>query len=132
KRYGDPRRPEGGPWPRPTHAPPYAEADGQPRFTSSMSSVFEVLAILKRRWLRVLVTCAVVVVATLLVVSMIERQYRAEVSLLLNPSGPEVLDDVKGLDEQLDANTYRHYYRTQREIISSRTIAAEALDRLGL
>ena len=97
-----------------------------------MNSVFEVLAILKRRWLRVLVTCAVVVVATLLVVSMIERQYRAEVSLLLDPSGPEVLDDVKGLDEQLDANTYRHYYRTQREIISSRTIAAEALDRLGL
>lgn len=94
--------------------------------------MLEVLAILKRRWLRVLVTCAVVVVATLLVVSMVERQYRAEVSLLLNPSGPEVLDDVKGLDEQLDANTYRHYYRTQREIISSRTVAAEALERLGL
>jgi succinoglycan biosynthesis transport protein ExoP len=97
-----------------------------------MSSVMEVLAILRRRWLRVAVTCVVVVVATLLGISLVERQYRAEVSLLLNPSGPEVLDEVEGIEEQLDANTYRHYYRTQREILSSRTVAAEALARLGL
>jgi succinoglycan biosynthesis transport protein ExoP len=97
-----------------------------------MSSAIEVLAILRRRWLRVAVTCVIVVVATLLGISMVEREYRAEVSLLLNPSGPEVLDQVEGLDEQLDANTYRHYYRTQREILSSRTVAAEALARLGL
>jgi succinoglycan biosynthesis transport protein ExoP len=97
-----------------------------------MSSVMDVLGILRRRWLRVAVTCIVVVVATLLGVSMVERQYRAEVSLLLNPSGPEVLDEVEGIEEQLDANTYRHYYRTQREILSSRTVATEALARLGL
>lgn len=97
-----------------------------------MSSVMDVIGILKRRWLRVAVTCIVVVVATLLGISLVERQYRAEVSLLLNPSGPEVLDEVQGIEEQLDANTYRHYYRTQREILSSRTVAAEALTRLGL
>lgn len=97
-----------------------------------MSSVMDVLGILRRRWLRVAVTCMVIVVATLLGISLVERQYRAEVSLLLNPSGPEVLDEVQGIEEQLDANTYRQYYRTQREILSSRTVAAEALTRLGL
>src|SRR5689334_4910614 len=86
KRSGDPRRPEGGPWPRPSHAPPYANGHDQGSWTSSMSSAIEVLAILRRRWLRVAVTCVIVVVATLLGISMVEREYRAEVSLLLNPS----------------------------------------------
>jgi succinoglycan biosynthesis transport protein ExoP len=97
-----------------------------------MSSFMDVLGILRRRWLRVGVTCMIVVVATLLGVSLVQREYRAEVSLLLNPSGPEVLDEVQGIEQQVDANTYRHYYRTQREILSSRTVAAEALTRLGL
>jgi succinoglycan biosynthesis transport protein ExoP len=131
-RYGDPRRPEGGTWPRPSHVPPYAELEPAAPWRSTMSSLFEVLAILRRRWLRVVVTCAIVVLATVLGVSLLEPQYRAEVSLLLQPSGPEVLDEVEGIEEQLDANTYRNYYRTQHEIISSRTVAAEALDRLGL
>ncbi|WP_106089098.1 GumC family protein [Enhygromyxa salina] len=129
---GDPRRPEGRTWPRSTHAPPYAEAEPAANWTATMGSVLEILTILRRRWLRVAVTCLIVVVTTVLAVSLLRPQYRAEATLLLQPSGAQVLDEVQGLGEQLDTNTYRHYYRTQHEIISSRAVAAEALARLGL
>jgi succinoglycan biosynthesis transport protein ExoP len=97
-----------------------------------MGSLLAVTEILRRRWLLVAVSCVVIVASTIVVISLMRPQYRAEATLLLNPRGPEVLDDVEGVEEKLDGNTYRHYYRTQREIISSRTVAVEALDRLGL
>lgn len=136
--YG-PRRPETASWPRPSHsppylgvAPPYLGVAPPTGWAATMGSLLDVFAIVRRRWLIVLVTCAVVVVAAIIGVTLTPPQYRAEATLLLQPSGPEVLDDVQGVEEKLDGNTYRHYYRTQHEIISSRAVAQEALERLRL
>lgn len=68
----------------------------------------------------------------MLLLTLLPKQWRAEVSLLLNPSGPEVLDEVDGVEEELDSFGYRQYYRTQREVLSSRTVAEASIARLGL
>lgn len=130
-----PKRPDAGPWPWPAHrAPPYdIEAPtGGGGDGSTMQTVIELLTVMRRRWPIVLATVGLALAIGALIVTLLPRQWRGEASLLLHPSGPEVLDTVEGVEERLDRNGYGQYYQTQRQVISSRTVAAAALAELGL
>lgn len=127
-----PKRPVAGPWPWPNHRPPPYEVEPPPAETSAMASLVELLGVMRRRWPIVATTVALALVLGVLVLTLVPRQWRGEVSLLLHPTGPEVLDTVDGVEERLDGHGYAHYYQTQRQVISSRTIAAAALAELGL
>ncbi len=91
-----------------------------------------VFATLRRRWLIVAATTVVVVSLVALFVSVVRPEWRAETTLLINLTGPEVLDKVRGVNQEDDSTAYLNYYETQRAIISSRTVSSAALDQLAL
>ena len=98
-----------------------------------MATVVEVLTVMRRRWAIVLTVILLALGVGAMLVTMAPRYWRGEATLLLDPSGLEVLDTVEGVGERVDgAGGYSHYYQTQRQVISSRTIATAALSRLGL
>jgi len=92
------------------------------------------LAILGRRWLVITVTTVLAVALGVLAVSLLRPEWRATATLVVNPSGPQVLDKVRGVnqEESNDRLAYKQYFETQREIISSRKVAEAAIARLGL
>ncbi len=102
--------------------------------TDALDALLRLLAILGRRWLVITVTTALAVAAGVLVLSLLRPQWRATATLVVNPSGPQVLDKVRGVneDESSDRLGYKQYFETQREIISSRKVSEAALAKLGL
>ncbi|MEM9457944.1 MAG: polysaccharide biosynthesis tyrosine autokinase [Myxococcota bacterium] len=109
--------------------------DGDPAAPSAdtaIDTLVRVLATLRRRWLIVVATTVLTVSLAALMISVVQPQWRAEATLVINLSGPEVLDKVKGVNQEDDATAYLQYYETQREIISSRSVSSAALDRLAL
>ena len=108
--------------------------EGPGRTVDLVAQIFWVVAIIRRRWkvtLAVTVACVALSVAALVVLG---PTWRASTTIVLHVAGPQVLDKVQGVDEELDgrASDYREYYQTQRRILSSRTVAEKALHRLGL
>ncbi|WP_217909768.1 polysaccharide biosynthesis tyrosine autokinase [Pseudenhygromyxa sp. WMMC2535] len=94
----------------------------------------KVLGILGRRWLVVLVTTVLAVAVGVLIASMLQPQWRATATLVVNPGGSQVLDKVRGVTEEDDRDRfgYQQYFETQREIILSRKVGKAALAELGL
>ncbi|MBX7081685.1 MAG: polysaccharide biosynthesis tyrosine autokinase [Nannocystaceae bacterium] len=115
-------------------APGRAAVDEEAPHTDAIAQVLRVLAILRRRWLVVVVTMVLAVASAALAVTMLRPRWRASASVVLNVSGPQVLDKVKGVAEDSDARVvgYKEYYQTQRTIIHSRAVAKLALAKLGL
>ncbi|HLT37011.1 MAG TPA: polysaccharide biosynthesis tyrosine autokinase [Enhygromyxa sp.] len=96
--------------------------------------MLRLLAILGRRWLVLTVTTVLAIAIGVLVISLLRPQWRATATLVVNPSGPQVLDKVRGVndEESSDRQSYKQYFETQREIISSRKVSETAIARLGL
>src|SRR5690606_1051375 len=69
-----------------------------------------------------------------LAISLLRPQWRATATLVVNPSAPQVLDKVRGVNEEdaADRLGYKQYFETQREIITSRKVSEAAIARLGL
>jgi succinoglycan biosynthesis transport protein ExoP len=120
---------------------PYRERSGRshsgdddepPTGGSLLRPLLGLVEVLRRRWRIAVATTSLALVVGVLLLAVLPEQWRAETTLIVHPSGLEVLDEVEGLEPTLDSNGYRAYYRTQREIASSRTVAAEALRRLNL
>ncbi len=90
--------------------------------------------ILRRRWLVIIATTVVCIAASIGVLRLLEPRWQASASIVLHMSGPQVLDKVEGVGEDAQARLlgYKEYYQTQRQIMSSRTVAESALERLGL
>lgn len=103
-----------------------------PSADTALETIIRVLAILRRRWLIVVATTVLLVALAALLVSVMQPVWRAQATLVINLSGPEVLDKVKGVNQEDNTTVYLNYYETQREIISSRSVSAAALDQLAL
>lgn len=99
-----------------------------------VDTLFGFLGILRRRWLTLLVAVVVCVGGGVFAGMVLPPTYEASATLVLNLTGPQILDTVKGVseDEQWGFAAYKQYYETQRTIIGSRTIATRVLDELGL
>lgn len=99
-----------------------------------IAQLLRIAAILKRRWLVVVVTTVLCVAAAALSIRLLEPRWRASASIVIPMGGPQVLDKVEGVGEDAEARVvgYKEYYQTQRQIMSSRTVAKDALDSLGL
>ncbi|MFO0635913.1 MAG: Wzz/FepE/Etk N-terminal domain-containing protein [Nannocystaceae bacterium] len=114
-------------------APGRATADEEAPHTDAIAQVLRVLAILRRRWLVVVVTMVLAVASAALAVTMLRPRWRASASVVLNVSGPQVLDKVKAWPRTPTRVVgYKEYYQTQRTIIHSRAVAKLALAKLGL
>ena len=97
------------------------------------ATVVRVADSLRRRWLVVAIVVAFAVASMVLIVSMLRPHWKASTTLVINLTGPQILDTVQGVnDEERTAAAYEQYYETQRAIINSRTIAEAALAGLGL
>ncbi|MCX4246343.1 GumC family protein [Paraliomyxa miuraensis] len=90
--------------------------------------------VLRRRWLVWLAATGLCVAAAGLVLRSLPPRFRASASLVLRPTGPQVLDKVRGVVDEgnPEGKAYDAYYQTQRAIMGSRSVAERALDRLGL
>jgi capsular exopolysaccharide synthesis family protein len=102
--------------------------------TDALDALLRLLAILGRRWLVLTVTTVLAVAIGVLAISLLRPQWRATATLVVNPTGPQVLDKVRGVNEEesSDRQGYKQYFETQREIISSRKVSEAAIARLGL
>ena len=126
----------------PMHAPrvgargPNGPRDGaEPEAaTDALDALLRLLTILGRRWLVLTVTTVLAVALGVLAISLLRPHWRATATLVVNPSGPQVLDKVRGVndEEQSDRQGYKQYFETQREIISSRKVSEAAIAKLGL
>lgn len=123
----------GAPRPGPAGPDPGSGADPTAA-TDALDALLKLLAILGRRWLVVLVTTVLAVAVGILAISLLRPEWRATATLVLNPSGPQVLDKVRGVNEEegTDRFGYQQYFETQREIVLSRKVAKAALADLGL
>src|SRR5688572_142971 len=90
--------------------------------------------IMRRRWLIVSATSVLAITAAFAAISMLRPRWRANATVVLHLSGPQVLDKVKGVTDDNEGRVfaYKEYYQTQREIIGSRVVAERALGTLGL
>jgi len=119
----------------PPHAPngagPAAEDGGQVDVLAQLSRLMQIL---RRRWLVIAVTTVVCIAGSIGVLRLLEPRWQASASIVLHMSGPQVLDKVEGVGEDAQARLlgYKEYYQTQRQIMSSRTVASAALESLGL
>lgn len=99
-----------------------------------IAQVLRVVAILRRRWLVVMVTTVLAIASAALALTMLQPRWRASATVVLHMSGPQVLDKVKGVADEGDSRLvgYKEYYQTQRTIMHSRAVAERALTSLGL
>lgn len=106
---------------------PYHTASDQPAETHLRDYV---RILLKRKW-AILGVFVSVVVGTLLYVLMQTAVYESTVSLLVEPSGPNVMS--KAVEEvYAPTNVSIDYYKTQYELLKSHQILREAALRLNL
>lgn len=129
-------QPSGNPPARIGDRGPHGPRDGgaEPEATDALDALLRLLAILGRRWLVLTVTTALAVAIGVLAISLLRPQWRATATLVVNPSGPQVLDKVQGVneDDSVDRQGYKQYFETQREIISSRKVSEAAIAKLAL
>lgn len=99
-----------------------------------LAQLWRFVMVLRRRWMVVVACTFLGLAAALAAAATLPRKWEAKASVVLHMSGPQVLDKVKGVTEDAEGRmlAYREYYQTQRRIMGSRTIAARALDKLGL
>lgn len=98
----------------------------------AIAQIVRLFAILRRRWLIILVTTVLCVAAAALSLRFIAPRWEAKASIVLHMAGPQVLDKIQGVTEQPENGVfgYKEYYQTQRMIMRSRAVAQRALDRL--
>ncbi len=120
--------------PQSPQAPP--SSGTEPAATDALDALVKLLAILGRRWLLVAVFTVLALAAGVLTISLLRPQWRATATLVVNPSGSQVLDKVKGVNEDEPSGNdrfgYKQYFETQSEIILSRKVSEVALAELGL
>ncbi len=124
---------------RPPHSEGMSSAHGSGNEDASeadrtVEQILRVLAILRRRWMVMAVTTVLSLAAAGLAITLLRPQWRASTTIVLHISGPQVLDKVKGVMEEGENRlfAYKEYYETQRNIIASRTVAEQALIKLGI
>lgn len=83
----------------------------------------------RRRWLILL--CCVTTVAITALIILLRPTYTAETTLLLERNAPRVLDFREVQSEQFVPDEY-DFYKTQFEILKSRSLAASVLQEQGL
>ena len=117
----------------PTHQGPPQGPDDAPH-SDAIAQVMRVGAILRRRWLVVMVTCVLAIASAALALTMMQPRWRASATVVLHMSGPQVLDKVKGVADEGESRLvgYKEYYQTQRTIMHSRAVTERALTKLGL
>src|SRR5688500_1077700 len=117
----------------PTHLVSPRSDDDAPH-SDAIAQVMRVAAILRRRWLVVVVTMVLAVASAALALTLLRPRWRASATVVLHMTGPQVLDKVKGVVEDGDSRVlgYKEYYQTQRTIMHSRAVAQIALADLGL
>ncbi len=118
----------------PTHLVSAPRSDDDQPHSDAIAQVMRVLAILRRRWLVVVVTIVLAVASAALALTLLRPRWRASATVVLHMTGPQVLDKVKGVVEDGDSRVlgYKEYYQTQRTIMHSRAVAELALAKLGL
>ncbi len=114
--------------------PGVARSDDDAPHTDAIAQVMRVLAILRRRWLVVVVTVVLALASAALALTLLQPRWRASTTVVLNVSGPQVMDKVQGVTDDSDSRVvgYKEYYQTQRTIMHSRAVAEIALAKLGL
>ncbi len=117
--------------PNPPQAPGSEDDGGQ---VDVIAQLVRLLAILRRRWLVIAVTTVLCIAGSVMALRMLQPRWQASASIVIQMSGPQVFDKVEGVGEDAQARMlgYKEYYQTQREIMGSRTVAASALEQLGL
>ncbi len=120
--------------PTPSHDAGPGAIDRSPAPQDAFSQMIRAAAILRRRWLVLLTTTVLCVAAAAVAASTMQPRWRTNASIVLHMSEPHILDKVKSVSEDGEdrASGYREYYQTQRTIMRSRTVAARALETLGL
>jgi len=95
--------------------------------------IAELLGILTRRWQTIAITVAVAATLTGAYCVLVQPRYSARATLLIEPSGPEVLpvDGARNAEDPFGSTKY-DYYLTQYRLLKSPTVARRVIDELKL
>lgn len=122
-----------------TNAPPpptlgMPPPTGDARDTDAFVQLLHVGKVLRRRWPIVALTTGLSLAGAAVALQLLAPKWRASATIVLHAAGPQVFDKVKGVTEDSEsrATSYQQYYQTQRAIMSSRAVAEDALQQLGL
>lgn len=104
------------------------------RDTDAFVQLHHVGRVLRRRWPIVALSTGLGLAGAAVALQMLAPKWRASATIVLHASGPQVFDKVKGVSEDSESRvtSYQQYYQTQRAIMSSRAVAEDALQKLGL
>lgn len=111
-------------------------AAGAPLGQEASSALVDAWKTLRKRWLSVLTLTALVVVGVAFYTAGQRRIYLSSCVIQIDPTPPKPLGrDVQAIVDVGSSTSYfanNEYYRTQFEIIRSRTVSEETVRRLGL
>ena len=105
---------------------PKAPGDGAP--------LTRLTAIVGRWWWILVLVCATAIGIAYAVLDRVQPIFRATATVIVSPSAPRVLDDVKEIVDITDGGRrdFDEYMQTQLDIMKSQAVAEAVLDRLDL
>lgn len=118
----------------PPSPPEPAPTEGHTKDGDPLVQLLAFVTTLRRRWVVVALSTMMSLCAAALALQILPPKWRASATVVLHASGSQVFDKVKGVAEDSESRvaSYHEYYQTQRAIMSSRTVAEQALQTLGL
>ncbi len=118
----------------PVPAPGGTDATGRPGDSSAVWEALQLLGILRRRWLPMVITTAVVSVAVVAVGLSQPKQFRATSTLHVGARTANVLHDVNDVYSlgPLHPFEFPRYMETQAKVVRGREIASEVVTRVEL
>lgn len=101
---------------------------------SQWAALFETARVLRKHWLPIGFLTIAGVVAASFYSAGVTRVYRATTTIQIDPTPPKPLgQDVQNIvDVGVGLANNREYYKTQYDILASRTLAEKTIKRLGL
>src|SRR5262245_19219000 len=108
-----------------------ANVFAEPIVTEEETSLLDYWRVIRRRLWLIIICCLATVLPTAFVMQRTIPIYTAWATLLLERNAPQVLD-IKEVKLESQGSDEYDFYRTQYEILKSRTLAARVIQEQGL
>ncbi len=99
---------------------------------SSGPTFREYLRVLRRHWRIVLLPLLIALLATSLAMLLMTPMYTARCTIMIERQAPQILTIKQPVAENADAAEEHDFYATQYELLASRSLAAQVIEKLKL
>ncbi|HZT39957.1 MAG TPA: Wzz/FepE/Etk N-terminal domain-containing protein, partial [Bryobacteraceae bacterium] len=100
--------------------------------SSSGPTFREYLRVLRRHWRIVLLPLLIALLATSLAMLLMTPMYTARCTIMIERQAPQILTIKQPVAENADAAEEHDFYATQYELLASRSLAAQVIEKLKL